>query len=74
MSPSVLVNAHEQRIEPLCSGNVSTDDELLLQVRAELDPRAGSLAWFVGGTDPFAYNAFQAELAHRLKNLSRRRL
>ena len=36
----VLVNAHEQRIEAACTGDVTADDELLLHVRAMLDPRA----------------------------------
>jgi hypothetical protein len=41
--------------------------------RAELDPGTRSLASCVGGIDPFADDTFQTELAHRLKNLSRRR-
>ena len=36
----VFVNAHEQRIEPGSTGNVTANNELLLSVRAMLDPRA----------------------------------
>jgi hypothetical protein len=36
----VFVNAHEQRIETTRSGNVAANDELLLSVRAVLNPRA----------------------------------
>ena len=69
MSCLFLVNAHEQRIEAACTGDVTADDELLLHVRAMLDPRARSLAGFVDGTDPFAHDAFQAEFTHGLKDL-----
>ena len=34
----VFVNAHEQCIEPAGAGNVTANDELLLSVRAVLDP------------------------------------
>ena len=40
MSCLFFVNAHEQRIEPVRTGNVTANDELLLSVRAVLDPRA----------------------------------
>lgn len=36
----LLLNAHQQRVEPASSGDVTADDELLLQVRAEFDPYA----------------------------------
>ena len=36
----VFVNADEQRIEPVGTGNVTANDELLLPVRAVLDPGA----------------------------------
>ena len=65
----LLVNTHEQRIEAARSGDVTAYDELLLHVRAELDPCPGSLSRFVARTEPFADDAFQAELGHRLKHL-----
>ena len=34
----VFVNTYEQRIEPVSTGNVTANDELLLSVRAVLDP------------------------------------
>jgi hypothetical protein len=36
----VFVNAHEQCIKPVGTGNVTSNDELLLSIRAVLDPRA----------------------------------
>ena len=36
----VFVNAYEQPIEPVRTGNVTANHELLLPVRAVLDPRA----------------------------------
>ena len=36
----IFVNAHEQRIKPVATGNVTTYDEFLLSVYAMLDPRA----------------------------------
>ena len=66
--PLVFVDTHEQRIEAARSGDVTAYDELLLQVRAELDPCPGSLSRFVARTEPFADDAFQAELGHRLKH------
>jgi hypothetical protein len=36
--PFVFVNAHELRIEAMRTGNVTTNDELLLHVRTVLDP------------------------------------
>jgi hypothetical protein len=41
---SLFVNSHEQRIEPTRSGNVTADDELLLHIRAKLDPHARLIA------------------------------
>ena len=70
----VLINAYERCIEPACSRNVTADDELLLQVRAELDPGTRSGTRFVEGIDPFAHDALEAKLAHGLKNFARRRL
>ena len=66
----LLVDAHEQRIKAACSGDVTADDKLLLHIRAKLDPGTRSLARFIDGIDLFAHNAFQAEMAHRLENLS----
>ena len=36
----VFVNTYEQRIEPVSTGNVTANHELLLPVRAVLDPGA----------------------------------
>jgi hypothetical protein len=36
----LLVNAHEQRVEAVRAEDVTANDELLLQVRKKLDPRA----------------------------------
>ena len=36
----VLVNADEQRIEPVRTRDITANDEFLLSVRAVLDPRA----------------------------------
>ena len=36
----VFVKAYEQRVESACAGDVAADNELLLHVRAKLDPRA----------------------------------
>jgi hypothetical protein len=55
--------------KPVGTGNVTTNDELLISVRAVLDPRARSLAGFVDRIDPFAHRTFQSEFAARLKNL-----
>jgi hypothetical protein len=36
----VFVKAHKQRIEPVGTGNVTANDELLLSIRSLLDPGA----------------------------------
>ena len=58
-------------IEPMRTGNVPPLNELLVQVRAELDPSARSFAGFVAGIDPIPDDPFQTELAHRLQNIPR---
>jgi hypothetical protein len=40
MSFFLLVNSDKQRIEPMRTGNVTANDDLLLSVCAVLDPRA----------------------------------
>ena len=61
----VLVVADEQRVDAGVARAVSADDELLLFVEFQLQPRVAAFAGDVLRVLPLGNHTFEAETAHR---------
>src|ERR1700720_1120229 len=67
--PVVIPN--DQGVDSVGSREVSSDDKLLAEIHAMLDPRAASVPGFVDAVPALPDDAFQVLLAHRGQQLPR---